>query len=136
LESVFLGVLDKVSIPVSQIAEWEKDLEQRRIEDFKLCETARLNNLGMAAEKSGDIEAAIKLYEENIRIGYHATHSYDRLMIIYRRQKGFESELRVIDCALKVFTMEGYSEFVAKLERRRLKVEKYLNREAQDEKQV
>lgn len=60
-----------------------------------LRETARRNNEGIAFEKSGRIDKAIKVYEENIWHGHHARHSYNRLMIIYRKQKRYYDELRI-----------------------------------------
>ena len=66
-----------------------------------------LNNLGEEQEKSGDIDLAIETYEENIKSCHiQAHHSYDRLMILYRKRKDYQNELRVIDAALEVFKGE------------------------------
>lgn len=62
------------------------------------------NNLqGKEFEKSGDIQSAITVYEENIATLYPALHAYERLMIIYHRLKDYENEKRVIDIAIQVF---------------------------------
>lgn len=62
------------------------------------------NNLqGKEFEKSGDIQSAITLYEENIATLYPALHAYERLMIIYHRLKDYENEKRVIETAIQVF---------------------------------
>jgi hypothetical protein len=79
----------------------------RESEDYGLNNTARLNNEGIAFEKSGKIEQAINIYESNIKIGYPATHSYERLMILYHKRKDFENEKRVIEIAIQVFTKEN-----------------------------
>ena len=66
--------------------------------------------------KKGEIEAAIQVYEENIAMRSNGRHSYDRLKIIYRRQKDRENEIRVLRTAISVFG-EGseYNERLLKL---------------------
>lgn len=82
------------------IIEIQKKLEEKnRI----LSLTSYLNNKGIALEKEGKIEEAIKIYEENIKLEYPATHSYNRLMVLYRKQKDKENEIRVIKIAICVF---------------------------------
>jgi hypothetical protein len=65
---------------------------------------AELNNKGIQLEKDGDIQGAIQVYEENIRLEYPATHSYERLMVLYRKNKDVQNEKRVIEIAIKVFS--------------------------------
>lgn len=79
---------------------YDKHIKQEQA----LFKCAELNNKGMAQEKSGDIDLAIETYEENIKGGYPALHSYERLMILYRKRKDYQNELRVIEIALQVFT--------------------------------
>lgn len=55
-----------------------------------------------------DIDAAIKQYEDNIKAGSRDQNSFERLMILYRKQKKYKDELRVINRAIKVFT-EDYA---------------------------
>ena len=59
------------------------------------------------AEAGEDPDAAIKLYEENIKSGYPDQYSFDRLMILYRKQKKYKDELRVIKRGIKVFTEDN-----------------------------
>lgn len=61
------------------------------------------NLLGRQLEKEGKIDEAIKLYEENIKEGFDGNFPYDRLAIIYRKQKKKEDEIRVLNCAIYVF---------------------------------
>ena len=56
------------------------------------------------AELDGDAEGAIALYEENIKTGVSDQFSFDRLMVLYRKQKKYKDELRVINRGIKVFT--------------------------------
>lgn len=66
-----------------------------------------LSDLGKEQEKNGNIDLAIETYEENIKSCHiQAHHSYDRLMILYRKRKDYQNEIRVIDAALKVFKRE------------------------------
>jgi tetratricopeptide (TPR) repeat protein len=67
---------------------------------------ADLNNHGIVHEKCGDIESAIRCYEDNIQLRYPTTHAYDRLMVIYRRRGQVDAEIRVINIAIEVFTKE------------------------------
>lgn len=68
-----------------------------------LNKTAELNNRGIIYEKSGRISQAIKVYEECAALGYDATHAYDRLMILYRKAKDYNNEIRIIKRALEIF---------------------------------
>ena len=71
-----------------------------------LEETASNNNNGILAEKEGRIDDAIRIYENSILDEYPATHSYDRLMILYRKRKDYDNEIRVIKIAIRVFEKE------------------------------
>lgn len=74
--------------------------------DLYACATS--NNLGIKLEKEGRIAEAIQVYEANIAGDcYPATHSFDRLMILYRKQKDYASEIRVIKKAIEVFSKEN-----------------------------
>ena len=55
------------------------------------------------AEKDGNIEEAMALYEKAIKQRPLLEQPYNRLMIIYRKNKKLKEELRVIDKALDVF---------------------------------
>lgn len=78
----------------------------------------------MAAERSGDIENAISIYERNILPGtYFTLHPYHRLCVLYRRQKDFDNEIRVIEAALSRFDPKSESKerqlFAERLEKAR-----------------
>ena len=73
--------------------------------DFELAKrTADRNEAAREAESNEDFDQAIKLYEANIKEGHPDPYSFDRLMILYRKQKKYKDELRVINRAIKVFT--------------------------------
>jgi tetratricopeptide (TPR) repeat protein len=88
-----------------------------------LSKTAQRNNQGIEYEKKGKIEEAIKVYEENIIYGYPATHSFNRLMILYHKQKQYSEEIRVIKRAIEIFsTKDNYVDYVNKWKNRLDKV--------------
>ena len=91
--------------------------------DKLLIETARLNNEGIAFEKEGKIDEAIETYEKNISLGFKATHSFDRLRILYRKRKDYENMARVIKREGEVF---GYTQ--AEIED---KINRYLEKKRQ-----
>jgi hypothetical protein len=63
------------------------------------------NNLrGMNFEKQNNIDAAITLYEFNVKHGFDGTHPYKRLAIIYRKMKDYNNEKRIIQLALIRFS--------------------------------
>ena len=97
-----------LTIPAKTILLIENKL-QREIEKVKLLnDCVERNNKGIAHEKEGHIDAAIKLYEENIKPGcYTAMHSFDRLLVIYRRNGDCNNELRVCKRAVTVFKKIG-----------------------------
>jgi tetratricopeptide (TPR) repeat protein len=101
--------------PTSFTAQEVKDLEikfnQRKEKDQILFKTSERNNQGIAAEAGNNFNLAIKLYEENITEGYPALHSYERLMALYRMQKNYKEEIRVIDRAIDVFMKENERRF-------------------------
>lgn len=61
------------------------------------------NNVAREAEADGDTNKAIRFYEQNIREDYADKFAFERLMIIYRKQKEYRDELRVIKRGIEVF---------------------------------
>ena len=61
------------------------------------------NLKGIKLEKAGKVDKAIALYEANIREGFVGNHPYDRLAVIYRKQKRIDDEIRVLERAVEVF---------------------------------
>lgn len=74
-----------------------------------LYQCAASNNRGVELEKNGLVDDAIREYEANI-VGdcYPACHSFDRLMVLYRKRKDYANEIRVIKKAIEVFNKENY----------------------------
>lgn len=72
-----------------------------------LYRTTNRNNIGIKLEKGGKIEDAIKVYEENVKAGFPATHSFNRLIVLYKRLKRPLDEKRVCEEYIKVFSVEN-----------------------------
>lgn len=70
-------------------------------------ESSRLIKLGIDLEKEGMINEAIAVYEKAIIPQLPATHPYDRLMILYRKKKDYDNEVRIIKIAISVFMKEN-----------------------------
>lgn len=76
---------------------------KRKEAEERLFRTAARNNAGIQLEKDGKTDEAIAVYEDNIKDGYPAYHSFQRLMIIYRKRKEYDNEIRVIQRGIEVF---------------------------------
>jgi hypothetical protein len=74
-------------------------------EEDKIEEAAN-NQSAAEAEANGDIKRAISLYEKNIKKGLADSFPFDRLLVIYRKQKRYKDELRVINKGIEVFSQQ------------------------------
>lgn len=105
-----------ITIEKSIFNKIEKDFNCLQEFETKLFETTRNNNEGIFLEKSGEIEKAIHIYERNIEIGYPATHSYDRLMTLYNRNKDYQNEARIAKNAIDIFSIENEKRYKKSIE--------------------
>ena len=55
------------------------------------------------AESSGNASAAIKLYQRAIKLEPHDEIPYNRLMILYRKEKQYQQELELINKGIRAF---------------------------------
>lgn len=112
------------NVGIGLIEIWERDLAEYKRKEKALHDTASNNNKGIAFEKSGDVTNAIATYEKNLEIAYPALHSYERLMILYRREKRYEDEIRVIEKALTDFSTKSHKVYIEKWNNRLQKAQK------------
>ncbi len=66
------------------------------------------NLRGKELEKQGDIEGAIKLYEQNVADQVDTPHPYDRLAAICHRQKRQEAEIAILEKAIGLFGTQRF----------------------------
>ena len=64
------------------------------------------------AEASEDLDKAARNYEKAVRLEPHEEYPYTRLMVIYRKKKDYESELKIIRKGIAAF--EAFHEKRAK----------------------
>ena len=62
-----------------------------------------LMNEARESESGGESDKAIKLYQRAIKLEPHNELPYNRLMILYRKNKMFEEELELINKGIKTF---------------------------------
>jgi tetratricopeptide (TPR) repeat protein len=55
------------------------------------------------AEEKQDFEQAIKFYQQEIKERPQHEHSYQRLMVVYRKLKKYKEELKVIEAGIQAF---------------------------------
>ena len=55
------------------------------------------------AEENNELEKAAKIYERAVKMEPHEEQPYNRLMIIYRKLKQYEDELRTIKKGINAF---------------------------------
>lgn len=94
--------------------------KKKQLDERRLSESVDLNNKGIELEKNGETDAAIEVYEKNIKPGcWPARHSFDRLLVLYRKRKDYANELRVCKAAIGLFDGEvKYKERMVKINKR------------------
>lgn len=91
-------------------AKWKEateEMQRRQSVDDEIAMTASLNNEGIALEKDGKEDEAIAVYEQNVARKSKARHSYDRLLVLYKKRKDKDNELRIAKVASSVFPQEA-----------------------------
>jgi tetratricopeptide (TPR) repeat protein len=84
--------------------ELKDEIKKQEIEDNAFSKLVNRNIKGIKYEKEGKVNLAIKLYEKNISENFEGSHPYNRLAIIYRKQKDYQNEIRVLNKAVEVFS--------------------------------
>ena len=118
LFGIFIGIRGQKSKSIQSDSSFEQELSElrRRNEEFSIRITTVVsrNNQGIEFEKSGNIDEAIKCYEQNIVESQYITrHPYDRLMVLYRRLGNYDDEIRVIRSAMTIYRND--SKYIDKL---------------------
>jgi hypothetical protein len=78
------------------------------------------------AEKT-DPFVAIEIYNQILKKDPLQTHAYDRLMILYRKEKDYKSELSIINSGIKTFE-KFYKDQLGKPSKKISEISKQLNK--------
>jgi len=86
---------------------------------------AERNLRGIELEKTGRIDEAISLYEQNVKERFDGSHPYTRLAVLYNRRKQYDKEIRALKKAVRIFKdgNKGWY-FANRLEKAQEKVKK------------
>lgn len=112
-----------IEMPKSDYDAMMQSLAATEEKNRRLAETAAANDKGIALEKKGDIDGAIAVYEDNVSRGHPAAHSYQRLMILYRKRGDYDNEIRVIEAAIAAYRESRMTSIIPEWEKRLEKAE-------------
>ena len=87
----------------AKIVKFHKLSEVKKVV-IKIPEKDDVSAMAKYMEAEGRHGEAIKLYEKLIKTEPYREYNYNRLMMIYRKQKDFKNELRIIDTGIKAFS--------------------------------
>jgi len=92
-------------------------------------DAASINELTSKAEEAEKTDpiSAIETYQEILKKDPLQTNAYDRLMIIYRKEKDYKKELSVINLGIKTFE-KFYKDQSGKPSRKISEISKQLNK--------
>ena len=110
-EDLILSGKSETYLTKDRIVDFENRLKPIEEKNKLLFETSERNNLGISLEKTGLVYDAIEVYEENVKDNYPATHSYDRLIILYVKLKNYNNASRVLQKYIKVFSNQNEERF-------------------------
>ena len=92
-----------------------------KIDQIELVMVER-NNIGTEMEKQGRIDHAILLYEKNVHDEFDGSLPYNRLRIIYTRQKRYAEALRICETYIALLKRLGHPDAGADFNRHRDKL--------------
>jgi len=101
LQKIYFKCYNDLNLPKAFLPK-EQSFEEL-IKQINIDTPLDRNLKGIELEKQGKVDEAISLYEANVSENFAGNHPYERLAIIYRRNKQFDDEIRVLKEAIKVF---------------------------------
>jgi tetratricopeptide (TPR) repeat protein len=100
---LFKWLFGEVEVLPEHFEETE-EYKQLKEDDRKLGVQIKRNDKAYKLEKAKEYDKAIKLYQKNIDDGFCGVGPYLRLAIIYRKLKDIDSEIKILENGIKVFT--------------------------------
>lgn len=124
---------DFSKVNVDKLDEFEKDIEKKLINIKAKNRTWELNNSYLseiwnnatACEESGDVDAAIRYWEQSVEFAISVkfsftqyAHGLDRLMILYRKKREYDKEISICEYCISSDPVEKRVEkYKTRLER-------------------
>lgn len=65
------------------------------------------SNLGILCENLEKVDKAIKYYQLSVDNDFSGKHPYKRLVVLYRKNKEYENEIKICEKALQIFDVES-----------------------------
>ena len=100
-------ILERIDIVERKNEENELDNSTSNKAIIDAENSSRFIHIGQSLEKEGMIDEAIAVYGKSILSKIPATIPYERLMVLYRKKKDYENEIRIIKEAISVFMAEN-----------------------------
>lgn len=88
----------------------EELAERVKEEKIKTADDLELINMAKAWEKEGKTDHAAVVYEYLLLNNFEGSYPYDRLVVIYRKQKKKDEIIRVLERAVYIFENIVYEE--------------------------
>lgn len=101
--------------------------KERKLKEINWNIAYETNKLAMELENMGRVEDAKGKYLEAIKLGFDGSYPYDRLNIIFRKEKKYDAEIDICRQAIKVFSdlvIVGRSDAGDKLNRYKERLER------------
>lgn len=104
------------NVGVGLLSKWKEKYAKEEAQKAINKQMSDKSSLAMQYEKSGDIDKAIILYQELVDAKYDWIIVYNRLIILYRKQKLYDKEMEIIKSAIVRFgRKKGYEKEKEKL---------------------
>ena len=98
--------VEKVNRELMGDEAYEKREARVRLQENQFARLAHARDL----DSQGHLKEAVYMYEQLVHEGIEHAQAYLRLAVIYRKQKQYDDEIRVIEKALKVWTEFDYGD--------------------------
>lgn len=88
------------NVGIGLLSKWKEKYAKEEAQKVVNKQMSDKSSLAMQYEKSGDIDKAITLYQELVDAKYDWIIVYNRLIILYRKQKLYDKEMEIIKSAI------------------------------------
>ncbi|WP_286149535.1 MULTISPECIES: tetratricopeptide repeat protein [Bacillota] len=104
-----------------------QEINEIKIRESNIKTANELNKLASTFEESGDIDKAIEKYKESIELAFTSFGAFDRLNILYRKNKNYEAEIENCKKAIDIIKRNNLDDSKIEFYNNRLKRATELN---------